>query len=70
MVLPFAPCTKPVTSRVTVGPSHGGAALAADGVIIAIRAADNSSTIPMPTDFVTRIAGFRASVRMVSLFMI
>jgi hypothetical protein len=53
-----------------VGPSHGGAALAADGVIIAIRAADNSSTIPMPTDFVTRIAGFRASVRMVSLFMI
>src|SRR5881394_4664670 len=31
MVLPFAPSAKPVTSRVSVGSSHGGAALAADG---------------------------------------
>jgi hypothetical protein len=70
MALPFAPCTKPVTSRVTVGPSHGGAAVAADGVIIATRAAANNSTIPIPTDFVMRIAGFRASARMFCLFMI
>jgi hypothetical protein len=53
-----------------VGPSHGDAALAADGVIIAIRAAANNSTILIPSDLVTRIAGFRASARMFSLFMI
>jgi hypothetical protein len=69
MVLPDAP-SRPVTSRVEVGPSHGGAALAADGVIIAIRAAANISTIPIPTDCVTRIAGFRASAKMFCLFMI
>ena len=69
MVLPDAPC-RPVTSRVAVGSSHGGGALTADGVIIAIRAAANNSTIPMPIDFVTRIAGFRASARMFWLLMI
>jgi hypothetical protein len=55
---------------VAVGRSHGGAAFAADDVIIAIRAAANNSTIPMPIDFVTRIAGFRASARMFWLLMI
>jgi hypothetical protein len=53
-----------------VGPWHGDEALAADGVIIAITAAVNISTIPIPTDFVTRLAGFRASARMFCFFMI
>jgi hypothetical protein len=70
MVLPFAPSAKPVTSRVAVGSSHGRRARAADGVIIAIRGAANISTKPMPTDFVTRIAGSRASARMFCVFMI
>ncbi len=69
MVLPMAP-SRPVTSRVAVGPPHGDEALAADDVIIAIAAAVNISTIPIPTDSVTRIAGFRASARMFCLFMI
>jgi hypothetical protein len=68
MVLPDAPA-KPVTSRVVVGSSHGRRARAADGVIIAIRAAANISTTPIPTNSV-RIAGFRASARMFCLFMI
>jgi hypothetical protein len=55
---------------VAVGPGHGDEALAADGVIIAITAAVNISTIPIPTDSVTRIAGFRASARMFCFFMI
>jgi hypothetical protein len=54
---------------VAVGPSHGGLALAADGAIIA-RAAANIGTIPIPTDLVTRIAGFRASARMFCFFII
>jgi len=55
---------------VAVGPWHGRRTLAADGVIIATRAAANKSTIPIPTDFVTRIAGFRTSARMFCVFMI
>jgi hypothetical protein len=66
----LAPAAKPVTSRVAVGPWHGRRPLAADGVIIATRAAANNSTIPMRTDFVTRIAGFRASAKMFWLLMI
>src|SRR5438034_6398759 len=68
-VLPMAP-SRPVTNRVAVGPGHGDEALAADGVIIAITAAVNISTIPIPTDSVTRIAGFRASARMFCFFII
>src|SRR6266540_121981 len=70
-VLPLAlskPVSRPVTSSVAVGPGHGHRPLAADGVIIVIRAAANS-TIPIPTDFVTR-TGFRPSARMFCLFMI
>jgi hypothetical protein len=70
MVLPLAPAAKPVTSRVAVGSSHGCRARAADGVIIAIRVAANNSAIPMRNDFVTRIAGFRASARMFWFLMI
>jgi hypothetical protein len=55
---------------VAVGPWHGRWPRAADGVIIAIRAAANISTTPMPTEFVTRLAGFRASARMFWLLMI
>jgi hypothetical protein len=54
---------------VTVAPVHGGWALAADGMIIAMRVAANNSTMATLTDFVTR-AGFRASARMFCLFMI
>src|SRR5437773_4619418 len=43
MVLPVAP-SRPVTSRAAFGPAGGGEALAADGVIIAIRAAANNSS--------------------------
>jgi hypothetical protein len=53
---------------VAVGPPHGRWPLAVDGVIIAIRVAVNNSTIP--SDFVTRIAGFKANARMIFLFMI
>jgi hypothetical protein len=59
-----------VTSRVAVGPWHGDEALTADGVIIAITAAVNISTIPIPTDSVTRIAGLRASARLFCFFII
>src|SRR5436309_6387983 len=72
-VLPLAlskPVSRPVTSSVAVGPGHARRPLAADGVIIATKAAANKSTIPISTDFVTRIAGFRASARMVCFFMI
>jgi hypothetical protein len=55
---------------VAVGPGHGRWALATDSVIIAITAAVNISTIPIPTDFVTRIAGLRTSARMFCVFMI
>src|SRR5262249_7978651 len=72
-VLPLAlsrPVSRPVTSRVAVGPWHGDWTLAADGVTIAMRAAANNSTLPIPTDFVTRFARFTASARMFCLFMI
>jgi hypothetical protein len=53
-----------------VAPAHGGWALAADGMIIAMRVAANNSKMATLTDFVTRIAGFKASARMFCLFMI
>ena len=69
MVLPMAP-SKPVTSRVAVGPPRGDEALTADDVIIAITAAVNNGAIPIPTDSVTRIARFTAIARMFFLIMI
>jgi hypothetical protein len=72
-VLPLAlskPVSSPVTSSVAVGPWHGRRPLAADAVITATRAAAKKSTIPMRTNFVTRIAGFRASARVFWLLMI
>src|SRR5206468_7705945 len=65
MVLPMAPC-KPVTSRVAVGPPDGGAALAATNPTASII----TMIAPPKWNFVTRIAGFRASARMFCLFMI
>src|SRR5437773_5444793 len=65
MVLPMAPC-KPVTSRVAVGPPDGGAALDATNPTPSII----TMIAPPKWNFVTRIAGFRASARMFCLFMI
>src|SRR5205809_2731842 len=66
MVLPFAPSAKPVTSRVAVGPPDGGAALDATNPTASII----TMIAPPKWNFVTRIAGFRASARMFCLFMI
>src|SRR5438552_168232 len=63
-VLPVAP-SRPVTSREAVGTWHG-AALAATNPTASII----TMIAPPKWNFVTRIAGFRASARMFCLFMI